>query len=612
MEKENKRKKGHLVWFILFPIAYIILAAVLIFLFDLLNGPTWLFVLELVALAGLALASIIMLNKALPFRFIPWGAFFLISAFCISMSKPGTYSKPAYYYDNPVYVESPMGLKNGKVQGVYNKDGDVEIYAGIPYAKPPVGPLRWKEPQNAENWSGVKDCTHFAPRSMQPTSNPVMNTLVEMYSEKGWHPDYVCHPDQERSEDSLYLNIWKPKGATNAPILVYIHGGSLTSGTTGFNDYNGEALAKTGVIQINVAYRLGVFGFFAHEDLAKESPNNTTGNYGLLDQIKALEWVKDNASYFGGDASNITIAGESAGSSSVSALCSTPLLRGKNIIKNAIGESSSLAIKNVPHTFRKLSAAKKTGQAIMEEFGCESIDELRLVPAEELVKTSYSNSAMTLDGYALDQMPYDVYKNRLNNEKNLLNGYNVKEADAFVVPTFLTSLTSKDNIESRLMLYFGDEGVVKQMMELYKDEVEKDAFSTFNEIISVYWFMHPHRCWSELALEAGDNVYKYQFTKENGYYGTYHSGEMVYCYGSLDKSIHGFAYNESDFALSKTMVSYWSNFAKTGNPNGEGLPNWAPYTGKDEVLELGDKVFMREERYLKLYDILDSYTPKEA
>lgn len=613
--EENKtkplKKKRHIVFFILFPIFFVIAAALTVFLFDLTNGPTIFFVIAILALLGLLISSILLLNKRIGFRFIPWGAFIIIVTTCFSLSKPGIYSKPAYYSDNPVYVEAPLELNNGKVKGVYNKDKDVEIYAGIPYAKPPVGELRWKEPADVENWEGVKDCTHFAAKSMQPRSNPIMNTLVDMYSEKGWHPNYNEYKDQERSEDSLYLNLWKPVNANHAPILVYIHGGSLTSGTAAFDDYNGEAIAKTGVIRINVAYRLGVFGYFAHEDLVAESPNHTTGNYGLLDQIKALEWVHDNAPKFGGDPNNITIAGESAGSSSVSALCVTPLLRGKGIIKNAIGESSSIAMKNAPHTYRSLEEAKKTGASIMKEFACSSIADLRKVPAELLVETSFSNSAMTLDGYALDKEPYLVYEEGLNNETNLLNGYNVKEADAFVVPNFLFSPTNKSNIRERLLGYFGQEETVDKIMNLYNKEIEADAFTAFNEIISVYWFMHPHRCWSELAYNAGTKVYKYQFTKENGYYGTYHSGEMIYCYGNLDKSIRGFAYNESDYALSKTMVSYWSNFAKTGDPNGEGLPKWDSYSKDNRVLELGEKVFMREERYLGLYDIFDSYVPNQ-
>ena len=165
------------------------------------------------------------------------------------------------------------------------------------------------------------------------------------------------NPRQDMSEDCLYLNIWRPHTEeTNLPILFYIHGGSLTSGTTGFDDYNGEEMARHGVIFINVAYRLGVFGFFANEELKNESSNHTTGNYGLLDQIKALQWVNDNAEYFHGDKSNITIAGESAGSSCVSALCTSPLAKG--LFKRAIGESSSLAIKNPPHTYRNLDDAR--------------------------------------------------------------------------------------------------------------------------------------------------------------------------------------------------------------------------------------------------------------
>ena len=411
------------------------------------------------------------------------------------------------------------------------------------------------------------------------------------------------------SEDCLYLNIWRPNTAEeNLPILVYIHGGSLTGGSSAFEDYNGETYAKNGVIMITIAYRLGVFGYFAHPDLIAESPNNTTGNYGLLDQIKALEWVNNNASYFGGDKNNITIAGESAGSSSISAICSSPLA--KNLFKRAIGESSSLVIKTPPHTFRELDEALEMGEDIMEEFNCSSIDELRKISASDLVKTKYTNSSMTLDGYALTKTPYEVYLAHENNEEALLNGYNVKEADAFVVPTFLLSPTNKKNIKERLVKYF-DEEAANSIYELYKDEIEKDAFTTFNEIISVYWFIAPHDSWSNMALESGVDVYRYQFTKDNGYYGTYHSGEMIYIYGNIDKKTCDFAYTEDDYKLQDLMVKYFINFIKTGDSNGPGLPTWDKYTTNGEVMELGKNVGMISDKYQGLYVILDGFIERE-
>ena len=604
-----QQKKRHIVFWILFPIAFLIIAALLIFFFDLTNGPLYLFILELVVLVAFFVTSVLLINKKWPFRLIPWGAMAVLSATLVTMSKPITAPRPAVSHANPEktqVLDTPLG----KVQGVYTLDKEVEVYAGIPYAKPPVGEYRWKEPQPITAWDGIRDCSYFAAKSMQPGSNPIMNTLVDMYAEKGWHPDYTMYPNQNVSEDSLYLNVWKPAGnKTNLPVLVFIHGGSLTSGSTAFEDYNGESMAHQDIVVVNVAYRLGVFGYFAHPDLAAESPNHTTGNYGLLDQIESLRWVQNNIAAFGGDKNNVTIAGESAGSSSVSAICSSPLAKG--LFKNAIGESSSVVMPLAPHTFRSQEAAFKTGAAILKEYGCSSIEELRQIPAELLVQTAHSNSSMMVDGYALPKLPYEVYRDGENNELALLNGYNVMEADAFVVPRFLLSPTNKGNIQARLTEEFG-ESIAAKMMEIYKEKIEKDAFAAFNEIISVYWFIHPHHVWSNAAIANSIPVYRYQFTKENGYYGTYHSGEMIYCYGNVEKARRSFAYNESDYALSKTMVGYWANFIKTGNPNGEGLPTWPLYGGTgDQVMELGAHVGTFDDAYLKLYPLLEEFAANQ-
>lgn len=601
-------KKKEIAFWIIMGVVSLLITAFTLFYFDLANGPLICFILELIFIAAFVSLRIIFRHKKFVIRMIPTLAFILSSAVLIPLTKPTTERKSAAYYSHPVKTEV-LSLENGKVQGVYNKDKTVQIYAGIPYAKAPVGELRWKEPQDVENWDGIRDCSYFAAKSMQPGSNPITSTLVDMYAEKGWHPDYNMHPNQNMSEDSLYLNIWRPNNnETNLPILVFIHGGSLTTGASSYEDYNGEEMAKKGVIMITITYRLGVFGYYAHEELRNESPNHTTGNYGLLDQIKALKWVNDNASFFGGDKNNITVAGESAGSSSVSAICSSPLASG--LFKRAIGESSSLVVKKAPHTYRTMEDALNTGHDIMKEFKCSSIEELRKVPASKLVNTKYSNSSMTLDGYALTKDPYDVYKDGENNEEVLLNGYNVLEGDAFAVPQYLLSPTNKSNIRKRLIDNF-DEQTADELCEYYKEEIKKDAFSVFNEVFSIYWFINPHHSWSNMAVSNGTPVYRYQFTKENGFHGTYHAGEMIYAYGNVKRCEYGYRYNKSDLELSETMLSYWSNFAKTGDPNGEGLPTWTTYTGSgDKVMELGLNVGKINDRYLGAYPIFERYIEK--
>ena len=597
-----------IVKWILFAVLFSLLSLLIIFYLDLANGPMWILFVELAAIIALIVLSILIPKKFKLVRFASVLGFVIVTAVMFILAKPTVEKTKAVKDKNPEKTEV-LTLANGKVQGVYNSNKTVEVYAGIPYAKAPVGELRWKEQQDVENWEGVRDCSTFAPKSMQAKENSVFNTIKDIYAEGGWHPDFNMYPLEEASEDSLYLNIWKPAGKTNLPILVYIHGGSLTSGSASDFNINGETFALNDVIMITVAYRLGVFGYFAHEDLISESPNNTTGNYGLLDQIKALKWVNDNAAYFGGDKNNITIAGESAGSSSISAICSSPLASG--LFKRAIGESSSLVVKTPPHTYRPLNNALKMGENIMKEFGCKTIDELRKIPAEKLVKTKFTNSQMTLDGYALTKNPYDVYVAHENNEEALLNGYNVKEADPFVIPTTLLSPVTKKNIESKLTEVFGAK-YASQMVELYKDMINKKASKAFNEIISVYWFIFPHESWSNMALAAGDTVYRYQFTKENGFYGTYHFGEVIYAYGNISKSNKQFAYKDEDRLLSQIMVKYWTNFIKTGNPNGEGLPTWSTYNGVDKkVMELGTNVGMFTDKYTKLYKILNDFMDKK-
>ena len=602
---DSMSKKREIAFWIIMGVISLLITALTLFYFDLANGPLICFILELVFIAAFVSLRIILRNKKFVLRMIPTLAFLVCTAILVPLTKPVTERWRAVNYANPVKTEV-LSLENGKVQGVYNKDKTVEVYAGIPYAKAPIGELRWKEPQDVENWEGVRDCSYFAPRSMQPGSNAITSTLVDMYAEGGWHPDYNMHSNQNMSEDSLYLNIWRPNTTeTNLPILTFIHGGSLTTGSSAFEDYNGEEMAKKGIIMITIQYRLGVFGYFAHPELINESGNNTTGDYGLLDQIMALKWVNDNAQYFGGDKDNITIAGESAGSSSVSAICTSPLAKG--LFKRAIGESSSLVTKKAPHTYRTLDLALETGNKVMKEQGCKNIAELRKVKAEKLVKTKYQNSAMTLDGYALTKDPYDVYLAGENNEESLLNGYNVKEADAFVVPTYLLSPTNKNNILSRLQKTFTKE-IGQRIYDLYQDKIAKDAFSAFNEIISVYWFIEPHHSWSNMAYNNGVNVYRYQFTKENGYHGTYHSGEMIYAYGNIKNSDRQYSYDESDYDLADKMLSYWSNFAKTGNPNGDNLPTWNLYEpSTNKVMELGEHVGDIDDAYLELYKIINDY-----
>ena len=596
-----------IVGLIFFALLYAILSVLFLFYLDLANGPMFLLFVEIgIILLGLVSRFIFRKRKWL-LRNLTFAILIVLNIPVLMLAKPKTVSLDAVL-KNATKTEV-LNLEKGKIQGVLNEDKTVRVYAGIPYAKAPINELRWKEPQDVEPWTDIRDCSKFAPRAMQVDTSPIMNTLIDIYSSKGWHPNYKMDPLQNMSEDCLYLNIWRPNNnETNLPIVVYIHGGSLTTGSGAAYDINGETYARNNVIMITVTYRLGVFGYYANQELINESVNHTTGNYGLLDQIKALKWVNDNASYFGGNKDNITIAGESAGSSSVSALCVSPLAKG--LFKRAIGESSSLIVKTPPHTFRTMEKALETGNNIMKEFNVSSIEELRKIPAEKLVQTKYSNSGMTLDGYAITKLPYQVYKDKENNEEALLNGYNVKEADAFVIPTFLFNKTNKNNIRERIAAYFEDETIADKICNLYKERIEEDAFSVLNEVISVYWFIQPHHSSSLAALDNNIPVYRYQFTKENGFYGTYHSGEIVYAYGNLYRSNKKYAYNDSDYKLQDIMVAYFTNFIKNGNPNGENLPLWEQYQANGQIMELGENVGKIDDKYKEVYTLIEEYLNK--
>ncbi|MCR5100634.1 MAG: carboxylesterase family protein [Butyrivibrio sp.] len=532
-------------------------------------------------------------------KICPWIGLIVFLVIFTMISQPPVKRVPAVSVKNPVET-GVISVSEGDISGVYNEDQTVEVYAGIPYAKPPVGELRWKETQPAESWDGVLKCDEFGPMSMQSRSGTIYNSLVDLVIYKrlnfGFDDNYI----EEMSEDSLYLNVWKPAGdVSGLPVVFFVHGGSLMTGQSSYGDYNGETFAKEGVIFVNFAYRLNIFGYMAEEGLAAESANGTTGNYGLLDQIQALKWVKENISAFGGDPNNITIAGESAGSSSVNALCVSPLTEG--LFRRAIAESSGITAKKPYHTFRDLTDALSMGKDIMFEFGVSDVTELRNLSAEELLNTSYSNSAMTVDGYAITEQPYLTYEKGNNHEEALLNGYNANEAEVF---NYFVGKITPDNLSERLQTVLGD--YTDEAIDLYKPKTNADAKAAFNSILSAAWFEYSHHTWSDYMADQEKPVYLYYFSKENSGLSNKHAGEMPYAYGNIDTS--QLAFDESDKELSDIMVTYWINFAKTGDPNGEGVPEWIDYKeNRDQLIEFNNEIQMINNPFNKMNEFLDSY-----
>ena len=587
-----KKKSGRIVFCVAVLIVFLLMAAVLELSKNTLPG----FILLAIVTCCFAFVFVKKLSGGkVSFKVLGWLCFVILFAVILIATKPPVKAIPAADYKNIVRTDI-VETEKGQVRGVLSEDGEIEIYAGIPYAKPPVGPLRWKEPVSPEAWEGVLEADTFAPMSMQPTNLPIYDSLAQII---GYHDYKISLKDNfvaPVSEDSLYLNIWKPAGdVENLPVLVYIHGGSLQTGQPWYEDYSGQGLAREGVIVVNMGYRLGVFGFLADEDLAAESANDTTGNYGLLDQIKALKWVRDNIAAFGGDPENVTLSGESAGSACVSALCTSPLAKG--LFKRVLLESSTVTAVSPTHSFRLLSEALESGKELKERYNAQYINDLRKIDAKKLVKEADTQHHMTVDGYVLEKTPHEAYLAGEFNEEKIIHGYNLHEGEAFI----LFDQANLSNYEKKVRDYFGE--LADEVFEIYPITTGDEVKAYWEEIYSAVFFDYPHYCLNRLAVVNEIPVYQYYFVKDNGRLGNWHSGEEVYLYGNIPEGSK--LYDETDRVLSDVMKGYFANYIKTGDPNGEGLPLWTENLNSSDVMEFGDYIGMASERKHALFDVLD-------
>ena len=532
-------------------------------------------------------------------RLACWAGWALLFVGLFFLAWPKAKPGPAVSAKSPAKTETVMTEK-GPVRGVKTEDGAVEVFAGIPYAKPPVGELRWKEPQEPDPWSEVLEADTFAPMSMQPVDLPIVSSLKQII---GYHDYKLSLRDnyvRPVSEDSLYVNVWRPaeSGEGPLPVLVYVHGGSLQTGQPWYGDYSGEGLAREGVIVVNMGYRLGVFGFLALDGLKAESPNGTTGNYGLLDQIAALEWVRDNIAAFGGDPDSVTVAGESAGAACVSALCTSPLAEG--LFKRAILESSTVASHEPPHSYRSFDKALESGRELMQRHGAGSVAELRALPADRLVSEANSQHEMTVDGYALTEDPYYSYLRGAFNETAILHGFNSEESGPFIIMQHANLKNYEDKVRSA----FGE--LADEVLALYPASTDIEADEYWAMIWGAVFFDYPHYCLNRLAAKNAIPVYQYLFSKQNGRLGPWHSGELIYFYGNIPAGSKLFS--ERDYELERQMTGYFVNFIKTGDPNGEGLPEWDVNITSSDLMELGETTSMTKEERLPLFEILDRMT----
>ncbi|MDP4212105.1 MAG: carboxylesterase family protein [Bacteroidota bacterium] len=460
----------------------------------------------------------------------------------------------------------PVGIESGLISGIYHEQTQVTVYKGIPFAAPPVGPLRWRAPRPAAKWKGVRICDKFGPSPMQP--KPISFLMIG--------PEYVV-PQEPLSEDCLYLNVWTAAKSSNEkrPVMVWIYGGGFITGGAATAGYSGEALAEKGIIFVSFNYRLGVFGFLSHPELSAEDPHHSSGNYALLDQIAALKWVQKNIHAFGGDPDRVTIAGQSAGSISVNCLLASPLAKG--LFQGAIAESGSLVLQNPLINMKDKKAAEQQGLALAKRLKTKNIQEMRELPAETLQKTS-GLYIPTADGYVLPGSVSEIYRQGKQTHVPFLTGWNADEG-------FLMGIQKREEFAREKKAFGADSALF--------DKYFPSVTDTESQASQIAWSVDktigiPQYAW---ALKQNENsssqTFLYQFTRkppatgEMKRFGAYHSAEIGYAFHNLD-SIRR-PWEPVDRNLEKIMSDYWTNFVKTGNPNASGLPVWPAFSESDPV-----------------------------
>jgi para-nitrobenzyl esterase len=499
----------------------------------------------------------------------------------------------------------------GVVEGVPGTVPHVQVYKGIPYAAPPVGDLRWSAPQAVAAWEGARKATAFGPRC---TQGRIFGDMVFR---------------DEMGEDCLYLNVWTPAESPSAklPVMVWIHGGGFAAGSASEPRQDGERMAGKGVVVVGINYRLGVFGFLAHPELTKESPRRASGNYGLLDQVAALQWVKKNIAAFGGDPGNVTIFGESAGSFAVSALMASPLAQG--LFHRAIGESGAFfTVADETLAPNSLEASERQGLDFAKAMGAESLAALRAMSADEILKGSLaSRGAMrfspNLDGYMLPEDAYTVFAAGKQSHVPLLAGWNADEIRGAVTlaPVKPTAKTFAEQVRTR----FGESA--EAVLKAYPASSDAEALESAASLASDMFIGYATWKWVEMQSETGHApVFRYSFdrrvpvpkdNKVNGVpatsedIGARHAGEIEYVFGTQD-SLPDVPWQPLDKAISEQMMSCWTNFARSGDPNGPGLPKWPAYgkAGGYQVMHFDDPTHAAAAARRPRYEALDAYTTK--
>ena len=501
------------------------------------------------------------------------------------------------------HATDPLVVKTdkGKVRGALAAAGQTRAFKGIPFAAPPVGLLRWQPPQPAASWKGIRDATQFGVHCIQSGG-----------------ADAHVFRDPGASEDCLTLDVWAPADAKqrNLPVIVWIYGGGFRAGGTSEPRQDGEYLAAhRGVIVVAMNYRLGIFGFFVHPELVAESPHHAAGNYGLMDQNAALEWVQKNIANFGGDPRNVTIMGQSAGSLSVSALMASPLSKG-NFAK-AIGQSGAEFGTFVTKPLTEL--LERDTKFAQAAFGSSKLADLRKISAEDLVEQTLaydkqSHSPVSfwpdVDGWFLPESVPQIYAEGKQAHVPLLAGWTADEQRGSVI--LAKSQPTAASFKEKARAEFGSD--TEEFLKLYPANDDGEALRSAGDLTDDRFIGYSTWCWLEEQVANGQApVYRYRFDLGSpgdkhhlAIVGAFHSDDIDYAFGMLDAR-EGAAWRPEDRKLSNEMVEYFTNFARTGNPNGDGLPNWPAYSASDgwQVMYLNVTLEVKPDSQRARYQFLD-------
>ncbi|MBN7815302.1 carboxylesterase/lipase family protein [Algoriphagus pacificus] len=465
-----------------------------------------------------------------------------------------------------------LSISDGIISGKLVGEDSIKTFMGIPFAAPPVGDLRWKAPQPVQPWEGVKE-------TVENPASSIQNPPVPFFA---WSEEFLI-PPTPISEDCLYLNVWTDAESPEEkrPVMVWIHGGGFSGGSGTVPLYDGEELAKKGIVVVTINYRLGALGYLAHPELSKESESGTSGNYGVLDQIAALKWVNKNIAAFGGDPDNVTIAGQSAGSMSVNVLVGSPLAKG--LFNKAIAQSGAMFNYDGGRASRNKELAESAGLAFMEKMGAASVEELRNMPADSILAAG-GGFWPYKDDHVIPVNFDESFKSGTANSIKLMTGWNADDNVSFgpaMTPAEFKS-QAKEKYQDKAERYL-------ELFPANSPEELEVTRSTLGELM----FGYQSYTWARIQSELSPNsAYVYHFTRippGEPNYGAFHSAEFSYAFHTLNKWNRPF--ESVDYRIEDIMSQYWANFVKTGNPNGEGLPTWPAYDpANPKVMELGTEI----------------------